>query len=65
MSTDYSGMTLNERLYKADLMAAFDSAVRKQDRNRLAEILKRVALEGEDAVYIIDTVLNDPKRYGH
>ena len=65
MSTDYSGMTLNERLYEAKLMAEYDLVVKKRDRKKILEILKQVSLEGEEAIYIVNTVLNDPQKYGH
>ena len=65
MPIDYSGMTLNERLYEAGLMVAYDSAVKEKDRNKLFKILRQVALEGEEAAYIINTVLQNPKKYGH
>ena len=60
---DYSGMTTNERLHAAGLLAAWDMAVKLRNRKRMIELLAQVDL-GEQAASIADTVLADPKRYG-
>jgi hypothetical protein len=60
---DFSGMTVNERLFTADLMDAFDAAVRRRDRARMVEMLRAVAVE--DAEATADTLLADPKQYGY
>ncbi len=60
---DFSGMTVNERLFTADLTDAFDAAVRRRDRARMVELLRAVAVE--DAESSADAVLADPKRYGY
>ena len=59
---DYSGMTVNERLYQAGLMDEFEAAVRGRDRARIIAVLERVALSTEDAVFSADTILGHPKR---
>ncbi len=44
---DYSGMTLNERLYHSNLMDAFDEALVKKDIDNLQSILIRVKMDKE------------------
>ena len=61
---DYSGMTVNERLYAAGLMDEFDAALRARDRARIIMVLERVALSRADAAFSADTILGNPKRYG-
>ena len=39
-----AGMTVNERLYVAGLLDAFDEAVKRKDVDMLAEILSKVYL---------------------
>jgi hypothetical protein len=62
--TDYAGMTVNERLFEAGLMAEFDAAVRAKERERIIALLMRVALSKDDAAFTADTILANPKRYG-
>ena len=62
---DYAGMTVNERLFEAGLMDAFDAAVRARDRERIISVLMQVALSEEDAAFTTDTILGNPKRYGY
>lgn len=59
----YAGMTVNERLFEAGLMQAFDAAARARDRAELIRILADVAVD--DAAWSADTLLEDPKRYGY
>jgi hypothetical protein len=59
----YGGMTVNERLYDAGIMDAWDIAAASRDRGRMIELLGIVELS-EQAESIVDTFLADPKRYG-
>jgi hypothetical protein len=61
--TDYSAMTVNERLSSAGIMAAWDVAAESRNRKRMVELLNRVGL-ADHADQIVDTVLPNPKRYG-
>ncbi|ARA93757.1 MAG: hypothetical protein D6685_07765 [Bacteroidetes bacterium] len=53
-------MTVNERLYLSGHMDEWDRAVRRGDRQRLAEILN--AVEIVETEPIIDSVLSSPLR---
>jgi hypothetical protein len=59
---NYSGMTVNERLYEAGLLDAWDAAASSRNRDRLIELLGKVGLS-EQAEWISSTVLSNPKRY--
>lgn len=61
----FSGMTVNERLFEAKLLEAFDFAVNKRDKKKLVEILKKVALSEEQANSTIDAIFLNPKKYGY
>ena len=61
----FNGMTVNERLFEAKLLDAFDLAVIKRDRKKLIEILKTVELSDEQANSTIDTIFLNPKKYGY
>ena len=65
MDKNFEGMTVNERLFEAGLLDAFDLAVNKQDRKMLIEILKRVALSDEQANSTVDAIFLNPKKYGY
>ena len=59
---DYSGMTLNERLFAAGLLGAFDDAARRRDRDVMIELLRRVEVETPE--WSVEAILADPGRYG-
>jgi hypothetical protein len=59
----YAGMTLNERLFDAGLMEAFDTAARDRDRAEMIRILAKVKVE--DAAWSADAILSNPQRYGY
>ena len=61
--SDYSGMTVNERLFTAGTLGVFDDAIRRRDRDAAIAIL--VAIEVEAPDHTVDAVLADPRRYGH
>jgi hypothetical protein len=60
----YAGMTVNERLYAAGLIKAWDAAVTKRDRAKMLEILTATELTAEQAAFTADTTLADPEKYG-
>jgi len=60
--TDYSGLTVNERLYSAGLSEKFDDAIRSRNRDAALSIL--LAVEVSDAAKSVDLVLANPKSYG-
>jgi len=60
---DYSGMTVNERLYAAGLLDAWDAAAKSRDRNRMVEFLNEVDLSNQ-AEWISDKILANPKFHG-
>jgi hypothetical protein len=60
-----AGMTVNERLYAAGLLDAFDSAVRRGDKDEVIALLRRVELSPEGARETADALFADPTRYGY
>jgi hypothetical protein len=60
----YSGMSVNERLFAADLLEAFDCAVRACSREGMIEILSKVELEPGEAALTADNILAHPTRFG-
>lgn len=59
---DYSGMTVNERLFATGLLDEFEQAARRRDRDAMIEILRRVDVQPPEAT--VDPILADPKRFG-
>lgn len=59
----FAGMTVNERLYHADLLDDFDRAAVARDRAEMISILDKVYVgnSGETA----DAILDDPGKYGY
>ena len=60
----YGGMTLNERLCEADLIAQFDAAARARDRIKMVTLLNSVEL-GDQSETITDAILKNPSKYGY
>lgn len=60
----YAGMTVNERLVIAGLIAAWDAAVISGDRARMIEILMATDMTAEQAAWSTDTTLANPEKYG-
>ncbi len=61
---DYKGMTVNERLYAAGLLEAFDAAVVRGDKDELIRLLVSTNLSHADACATAFATLADPVRYG-
>jgi len=57
-------MTVNERLFEAGLLDAFDRAVRAADRAKIVEILIKVEIDAPEAARTADSILKHPTRYG-
>jgi hypothetical protein len=53
-------MTVNERLFSAGLLEAWDEAVRQRDRARMIALLMSVELTAEQAAFTADTALVNP-----
>ncbi len=65
MNNNYSGMTVNERLFSANLLSAFDTAAKNRDREKMVEILLKVELTESQAQETTDTILENPEMYGY
>lgn len=46
---EFSGMTLNERLHQAGLLAEFDRAVAAKDFEKVVDVLKQVGVGPAEA----------------
>lgn len=62
---NYSGMTVNERLYEASLLDAFDQAAKERNRKWMIEILTSVELNITQAEETTDAILKTPSKYGY
>jgi hypothetical protein len=60
---DFSGMTVNERLFAAGLLLDFDEAAKHRDRERMINILRQVRVGTPE--WSVDTILANPERYGY
>jgi hypothetical protein len=58
----YAGMTLNERLFEAGLVEAFDAAAVARNHSEMIRIL--MELDVDDAAWPTDMILQNPKKYG-
>ncbi len=58
----YVGMTVNEPLFEAGLMDAFETAARARDRSEMIRVLTQLDVEG--AAWSADTILKNPTKYG-
>jgi hypothetical protein len=61
--TDYSGMTVNERLFESAQVAIFDLAARSRNRRKMIDILESVDVR--DAEACADAILKNPEKYGY
>ena len=60
---DYAAMTVNERLFTASLLEAFDRAARSRNRARMTEILAKVEIR--NAAATVGAILVNPEKYGY
>jgi hypothetical protein len=56
--TEAAGMTVNERLYVAGLLNAFDDAIAQQDENELRRISEKVHLSRENIEILVEKYIN-------
>jgi hypothetical protein len=59
--SELGGMTVNERLFVTGLLAAWDDALLRRDREQMIELLGRVELS-DQAAWIADTTLKRPSQ---
>jgi hypothetical protein len=60
----HGGMTVNERLFAANLLETFNAAARSGKRAEMIDLLGRVEL-ADQAAWIADQILAHPDRYGY
>ena len=60
---NYTGMTVNERLFTAGLLDAFDRAAHARSRDEVLSILKRVEVDHPEST--ADSILENPAKYGY
>ena len=65
MNEKYSGMTVNERLFSAGLMADFGTAAKNRDKNKMIEILRKVELSSAQAIETSGAIVENPSMYGY
>ncbi len=65
MNNKYSGMTVNERLFEADLMSEFDEAAKERNKIRMVGILKEVGLTEGQANETTEAIIQNPSKYGY
>lgn len=58
-------MTVNERLFEADLMSEFDDAAKERNKIRMVEILKEVELTEAQANETSEAIIQNPSKYGY
>lgn len=61
---NYSGMTVNERLFADGLIDQFDEAAKQRDRDTMLRLLVSVEMTSDQAKQTVDTILNNPALYG-
>ena len=61
---DYSGMTVNERLFVANLFEDWIKAAKERNGGKMIDILVQVDLTRKEAEESVGQVLSDPKKYG-
>jgi len=54
---DYSGMTLNERLFHAGLLDEFDAAVAAKDVENAVAVLEHVNVERKEAKQTVERLI--------
>lgn len=59
----HAGLTANERLEVAGLRAEFDAAANSRSRSEMIRILAQVDVD--DASWLADMIIANPRRYGY
>jgi hypothetical protein len=57
--TDYSGMTVNERLSASNKFEEFDKAVADKDSDKLKEILRLLEVDEESIAKIVEQQIGE------
>lgn len=65
MTGRFDGMTVNERLAEAGLLAEFDDAARSRDRAAIIRILNQVEMGDAYAPSTANAILTNPAKYGY
>lgn len=60
----YGAMTINERLFAAGVLEAFDQATRDGDRDKMIAFLAMVEIDEAEAGKTVDAILAHPTRHG-
>ena len=60
-----AGMTVNEKLYNSRLTDEFDDAINSGNENKAISILIMSGLRGSQAHETMDSIKNDPEKYGY
>ena len=58
-------MTVNERLFDAELMHDFDEAAKLRNKTRMVEILQKVDLTDAQANETSEAIIKNPSKYGY
>ncbi|TMA71289.1 MAG: hypothetical protein E6J67_23240 [Deltaproteobacteria bacterium] len=61
---NYSGMTVNERLFAAGLLDDFDAAVMRWDKEAVLNLLQKVEMSPDEALETADALFANPEFYG-
>ena len=64
MTNNFSGMTVNERLFNAKLLDIWDNAIQTKDKNKAVAILLKVELDEKQASETVDAIFKNPSKYG-
>ena len=65
MNNKYSGMTVNERLFEANLMSEFDEAAKERNKIKMINILKMVGLTETQVNETTEAIIKNPSMYGY
>ena len=64
MTNNFSGMTVNERLFNAKLLDIWDNAIQTKDKKKAIDILLKVELDEKQAGETVDAIFKNPSKYG-
>ncbi len=58
----FAGMTINERLAEAGIIAQWDEAAHRRDRDVMVRLLEQIEISEPEG--IVDTILANPRKFG-
>lgn len=61
----FAGMTVNERLFHAGLIARFDATVLAKENAEAISILQQIELSREQATETVTAIFENPGIYGY